>query len=212
MQTDEGHSTRGDWRELVAVVLLSVTAIFTAWSGFQASKWGGIMSISFGQASAARVEASRRDAAADQRQAIHVSLFAQWLQAEGAGTVRVRDFVASRFPEPLDSAFRAWLATDPETNPDAPTSPFAMPEYALPERAAALDADRRADERFAEGLEANQRGDNYTLLTVAYASVLFFAGMSAKVRSPRSQWVLVGVAVVFFVAATTLVGTFPKIL
>jgi hypothetical protein len=124
----------------------------------------------------------------------------------------VRDFVASNFPEPLDSAFRAWLATDPDTNPDAPSSPFAMPEYALPERAQALDADRRADQRFAEGLEANQRGDNYTLLTVAYASVLFFAGMSAKVRSPRSQWVMVGVAVVFFLAATTLVGTFPKIL
>lgn len=69
-----------------------------------------------------------------------------------------------------------------------------------------------ADQRFAEGLEVNPRDDSYTLLTVAYASVLFFAGMSAKVRSPRSQWVTVGVAVAFFLSATRLVGTFATIL
>ena len=44
---------RPDWREMIAVVLLTVTAIVTAWSGFQASKWSGAMSISFSQASKA---------------------------------------------------------------------------------------------------------------------------------------------------------------
>ncbi len=212
MTAEPGPGRQTDWRELVAVALLSVTAIFTAWSGFQASKWGGIMSISFGQASSAREEASRHQAAADQRQAIHVSLFAQWLQAEGAGNERVRDFIAARFPEPLDQAFAAWLATDPATNPEGPASPFAMSEYALPEHAAAVEADQRADARFADGLEANQRGGNYTLLTVAYASVLFFAGMSSKVRAHRSQWAMLWVAIAFFVGATVLVATFPKML
>ena len=40
------------------VVLLSVTTIAAAWSGFEASKSGGAMSIAFSQASAARVEAT----------------------------------------------------------------------------------------------------------------------------------------------------------
>ena len=48
-----------DWLELVAVLLLSITAIMTAWAGFQSSKWGGAMSISFAQASTARIEAAR---------------------------------------------------------------------------------------------------------------------------------------------------------
>jgi hypothetical protein len=28
----------GDWRELVAVILMSVTTVLTAWTAFQASK------------------------------------------------------------------------------------------------------------------------------------------------------------------------------
>ena len=39
--------------ELVTVILLSVTAILTAWTGFQASKWEGATAISFNQASEA---------------------------------------------------------------------------------------------------------------------------------------------------------------
>ena len=57
---DEAPSQhRVDWREIVVVVLLSVTTILTAWVGFQSSKWGGAMSISFAQASTARIEATR---------------------------------------------------------------------------------------------------------------------------------------------------------
>src|SRR5215218_8770632 len=44
-------------RETIALILLSVTAIMTAWCGFEASKWGGEMSIAFSQASSARIEA-----------------------------------------------------------------------------------------------------------------------------------------------------------
>ena len=38
--------------------MLSVTAILTAWCGFQASKWSGERAIAFAEASAARVEAT----------------------------------------------------------------------------------------------------------------------------------------------------------
>ena len=47
--------------EIVAVAMLSVTAILTAWCGFQASKWSGERAIAFAEASAARVEATDAD-------------------------------------------------------------------------------------------------------------------------------------------------------
>ena len=50
--------------EIVAVAMLSVTAILTAWCGFQASKWSGERAIAFAEASAARVEASDADSEA----------------------------------------------------------------------------------------------------------------------------------------------------
>lgn len=96
---------RPDWRELIAVVLLTVTAIVTAWTGFQASKWSGAMSISFSQASTARIEAARLEGVANRKLIIQVSLFTQWLQAHQAGDVELTDFLESRFPEPLASTF-----------------------------------------------------------------------------------------------------------
>lgn len=97
--TAQAESRGGpDWRELVAVILLSITTILTAWSGFQASKWGGAMSISFSQASSARIEASRLDGEANRVGTIQVSLFTQWLQAGFTDDTRLQDYLAERFP------------------------------------------------------------------------------------------------------------------
>ena len=151
-----------DWREVVVVVLLSVTTILTAWVGFQASKWGGSMSISFSQASSARIEASRLEGVANRKLDIQASLFAQWVEATGSQQVPVADFLRARFPEPLGTAFDAWIELEPLKNPDAPLSPFDMPEYAIPELAEAADADRRADAKFEQALADNQRGETTT--------------------------------------------------
>ena len=208
-QTERHHGT--DWRELVAVILLSVTAILTAWAGFQSSKWGGAMSISFSQASSARIQAARSEAVANRRSTIQVSLYTQWLQASANKEQELMDFLAARFPEPLNTSFKAWLATDPLTNPDAPTSPFVMPEYQIPELADAAASDARADEKFAEALEYNQRGDNYTLLAVAFAAVLFFAAISGRMKSHRSQWALLGMGLAIFLVAMSLLLFYPKL-
>jgi hypothetical protein len=205
------EDSRTDWRELVAVVLLSVTAIATAWTGFQASKWGGAMSISFSQASSARIEASRQEAQANRMQTIQVGLYAQWLQAYTSGEKQLTDFLAARFPPPLDVAFPAWLDTKPLKNPDAPPSPFAMEEYHLDALDQAATADARADAKFAEALRNNQRGDNYTILTIAFATVLFFTALSGRMRSLRSQWFLLTVGGVGFVASTAVLLSYPKL-
>ena len=200
-----------NWRELVAVILLSVTTILTAWSGFQSSKWGGEMAISFNQASSSRIAASRLEGTANRKQTIQVALFTQWVQAASAKDQSLMDYLAARFPEPLKSAFAAWLATNPNTNADAPSSPFVMPEYQIPELSAARAADHKADQKFQEALRANQRGDNYTLLTVAFASVLFFAAISGRMTARRDQWILLGMGLTIFVVAFLLLILYPKL-
>jgi hypothetical protein len=205
---DRGH----DWRELVAVILLSVTAILTAWSGFQSSKWGGAMSISFSQASTARLEAARLEGVANRKQTIQVSLFTQWLQAYQADDETLTDFLEDRFPEPLATTFPLWLDTRPLVNEDAPATPFELPDYAIPELAAAAAADDRADAKFAEALRNNQRGDNYTVLTVAFATVLFFGALSGRMRSARAQWAFLALGGVGFLVASSLLVFFPKLL
>ena len=84
-----------------------------------------------------------------------------------------------------------------------------MKEYVPPGTAESAAADQLADSRFADALKFNQRGDNYTILTVLFALVLFFAAASTRLGSPRAQWILLGVAIVFLIIATVVLATFP---
>lgn len=207
---DVGESAAVDWRELVAVVLLAVTAIVTAWTGFQASKWGGAMSISFSQASTARIEATRLEGVANRKLTVHTSLYTQWLEAYQDGDQQLTGFLAARFPEPLASAFPVWLASKPLQNPDAAATPFDLPEYDIPELTEARAADARADDKYDEALRNNQRGDNYTILTVAFATVLFFGALSGRMRHPRSQWAFLVLGWIGFLSSVVLLIIFPK--
>lgn len=211
MADTNDSGTQTDWRELVAVILLSVTTILTAWAGFQASKWGGAMSISFSEASSARITASRAEGVANRRTTIQVGLYTQWLQAAATDEQQLMDFLVSRFPEPLKTSFDVWIKSDPLTNPDAASSPFVLPEYRIPELDDAAAADAIADTKFQQALDYNQRGDNYTLLAVALAAVLFFAAISGRMKSRRSQWALLGMGLALFAFAMMLLLFFPKL-
>ena len=57
----------------------------------------------------------------------------------------------------------------------------------------------------------NQRGDNYTVLTVAFAAVLFFAAMSGRMRSTRGGDVLLGFAILLFLVASSFLVAYPKL-
>ena len=61
-------------RATMALVLLAVTAILTARCGFESSKWGGEMSISFSRASTARIEAARQQGVANNAQQQDLSI------------------------------------------------------------------------------------------------------------------------------------------
>ena len=196
-------------RDWVLVVLLSLTTILAAWSAFQSSKWSGMMSISFSQASAARIEASRFDGDADRVASIQVGLFTQWVRAFGAGDEREAQYLVSVFPEPLATAFSAWEAADPQANPDVPRTPFAMPEYVIPQEGQAAEADARADAKFADALTYNQRSDNYTVLTVLFASVLFFGSLAGRARGRSIQNAFMALAVVLFLAAVGFLLSYP---
>jgi len=196
--------------EFIAVIVLSVTTILTAWSAFQASKWGGAMSIAFSQASSARIEASRLDETGNVRISNQIGLWTQWVGADAAGETQLADFLVARFPEPLATAHRDWLGAHSATA-GAPDSPFDMPSYVIPEKRAAAAADARADERFRTALANNQRSDNYTLLTVLFAAVLFFTAMSGRVSARRAQWVLLGTGLVLGAVGLVFLAAFPKL-
>lgn len=198
--------------ENVAVALLAVTAVLTAWSGFEASKWSGEMSISFSRASTQRIEATREATKAEAARAVDLQVFGLWLEATAEENRELADFAEQRFTARFSPAFDEWIAQRPLRNPDAAESPFALDSYVLPGAVEAAEADARADAYFADALADNRRGDNYTLLTVLFALVLFFGALANRFESERRSWaVLTGAGTLLLVGVVFLV-VFPKII
>ena len=207
MSADAGHQT--DRVEVAAAVLLAVATVATAWS-YQASRWNGEQAKAFSRASAARVESTRASDLANAQTQIDVATFTQWVDAYAQEQTELADFYFARFRPEFQPALDAWIATRPLKNPDAPLTPFAMPEYKLAARARGVGAARAGGgRRAAEARTDVQRATNYVLCVVLFAAVLFFAGMSAKLRTRRIQIALLTFGLVLFLGAVAWIATFP---
>jgi hypothetical protein len=190
--------------DIVTVFVLSVTAVLTAWCGFEASKWGGEMSIAFSEASSARIAAAAADGEARDARQYDLTIYTQWVLAVTDGRSDLVDFVEARFTPEFRVAFDAWVADGRQE-----TGPFAMDEYVPPGTADAAEATARADTKFAEALENNQRGDNYSLLTVLFALVLFLTAMSQRELVPWMRRSLLGLGLLVSVGSIVVMLTFP---
>ncbi|MGH8950207.1 MAG: hypothetical protein ACRDX9_02170 [Acidimicrobiia bacterium] len=176
--------------EIVIVAVLAVAALATAWSSYQASLWDGIQSSNYTQASGSRTSAAQQRTAANQFRLADLSVFENYIDATLEGNQEVADFYFQRFRDEFRVAYDAWIALDPFNNPDAPQSPFPMPEYQLAQDAEAERLEARADTLFAEGEDANAFSDVYTLTTLLFAAVLFFAAISERFEYHRAQVIL----------------------
>ena len=98
-----------------------------------------------------------------------LTLFNQWLNAHAAETTQLVKMYERRFRPEFRPAFVAWLATDPFSNPNAPSGPLYMPEYRVKEEEEAKKLETEATRLSAQGKqsEANalliQATQNYTL-------------------------------------------------
>lgn len=187
--------------EIITVAILAFAALSTAWSGYQASLWDGIQSSNYTQASGSRTNAAQQRTEANQFRLADLSLFENYIDALLEENDQVADFYFQRFREEFRVGFDAWMALDPLNNPDAPPSPFVMPEYQVAQDAEAERLEARADELFASGEDANTISDIYTLTTLLFAAVLFFAAISERFEYWKAQ-----IALLVFAAIGLVIG------
>jgi hypothetical protein len=195
--------------ELVAAVLLALATVATAWSGYQASRWNGEQAKAFSRANAARIESTRAAALANAQTQIDVATFTQWVDAYAQEQTELADFYFARFRPEFKPAIDAWIATRPLRNPDAPLTPFAMPEYQLAARENARELEAEAESLSATARANVQRATNYVLAVVLFATALFFAGMSARFRTNRLRLALVSFGVAILLGTVAWIATFP---
>ena len=208
--TEDPAETRFDRHfELVATVLLAVAAVATAWASYQSARWHGEQARAQSASVAARVESTRAANVANRQGQIDVALFTQWVDAYARNETELAAFYDKRFRPEFKPAFDAWVATKPRKNPSAPLSPFAMPQYKLAANAASdrLEVKAAAASQRAGGFI--QRADDYSLAVVLFASSLFFAGISTRLRSSTLRMVILGLGCALFLGSVVWIATFP---
>jgi hypothetical protein len=195
--------------ELATTVLLAVAAVATAWAAYQSARWHGQQAEAQSASVAARVESTRAANVANRQGQIDVALFTQWVDAYARDETELAGFYRKRFRPEFKPAFAAWVATRPLTNPDAPLSPFALPQYKLAASAQAERLEAQAGAASESVGQHIQRADNYSLTVVLFAASLFFAGISTRLPSSTSRIVVLGFGYTLFLGSLIWIATFP---
>ncbi|MFV9672814.1 MAG: hypothetical protein ACNYZH_06270 [Acidimicrobiia bacterium] len=215
--------------EAIASIVLAIAVILTAWAAFQAGKWGGEQSIQFSVAGASRTESARADTAGGQLVQIDVAMYTDFVAAYmddvDSGSIQSYDgatftpttgtlsgFLYNRFRNEFRPAMDAWLAADPVGNPDAPATPFEMPEYQIAKFAEAQELVEVADQAAVDARTANQNGDNYVLTAVLFATVLFFSGIASKLENRWNRHFVNLVGIIGVVAGAIILIKLPVML
>ena len=171
--------------ELLSVMLLALIIVFTAWSAYQSTLWGGIQTFKLVDVNAANRQASELNLQQGQYTMIDVMMFTEYVNAVNDNDQKLSDFYFERFRPDFKPAVQAWLDTTPFDNTNAPPHPFVMKEY---KRTFAEQAEQKlkiAESKMDEAQQANQNSDNYVLFTVIYASILFLGSIATKFSSVR---------------------------
>ena len=190
--------------ELVAVILLALVAVLTAWCGFQSTKWGGDSSVAFSEASAARIEASDYESEARDARMVDITVFTQWVIAGADDDVTLADYIQERFSPELAVAFDAWQADGMQER-----GPFVMDEYVAPGTEDAAETTKRANDLQAKALDFNDKGDAYSLMTVLFALVLFLSAIAQRGISLIASRIVLGLAGTIAVVGLIVLFTFP---
>ena len=188
--------------ELATAIILSLTTLGTTWCGYQAQQWGGLQSTS--QAAA---DTNDRKAAEDTIVGLQMRNFdllevKDYWAALRKNDKETGDIIFAHMRPQLRSACQAAIASGVLHDPSQP-GPMQRPEYALKEEQDAKQLREESRKLNETAQAAGQACGSYVLLTLMFASVLFFGGITGTLTARRVRVGLAFVAVALFL--TTLV-------
>ena len=195
--------------EIISAVLLSIVIISTAWCAYQSTLWSGIMTFRLGEVNANTQKYVMSTIQQSQYSTVDVITFMEYINALNSNDEKRTQFFFERFREDFKPAVEAWLKTNPLENPDAPSHPLMMPEY---KKTFSEDAEKFAEQsaiKLNEASQANKNSDNYILLTVIYASVLFLSGVLSKFPGLKVRTSLLTIGIIIYVITTIGLFSLP---
>jgi hypothetical protein len=190
--------------ELLAVLMLGITTIGSAWCGYQASQWSTENGDLATAASDQHVEGARLFGAAIQRVSYDSTIVAQYAAARAGGNERLVQFYRKSIVRPAflpildrwEAAVRAG---------QTPTGLTEDPEYLADQFADYQATVAAAEEANRAGQQAADNASGYIATTILLAVALFFAGVTASFRyRPARIFLLVATLGTVAIAASRL--------
>src|SRR5436190_8829019 len=117
--------------DLLSTFLLSLAAVCSALSAYQASHWYSEMSVSLAESSTLRAAAAKDDRDVNRQMLADMMLFLQWTEAYRTKDSTLMTALQDRFSGPLKNAFPAWLNLKQRgaANLLPKGTPFLLQEY-----------------------------------------------------------------------------------
>jgi hypothetical protein len=168
------------WFEPLALVLLSLATVGTAWCSYQAAVWSGISQRTMNLSAAAGRRSAASQLQAYQFATVDIILFSQYINARSESNVALAEFYSRRFRGEAKTAFDAWMATRPFDDPNAPPHPFVTNLYHPQLLVQAAAAGEESQGFWLQAGEAGRTSRSYVLITVILASALFCGGTAPK--------------------------------
>ncbi len=165
--------------EILAVLLLGIATVGTAWCGYQSSQWNGTQTDYARDSSDQRVEASRLFGLATQKIAYDANIVAQYAQAVQTGNEPLAQFYRKNLVRPaFVPLLDQWQAEIKAGG--TPTNLLEDPDYLNTQFADYQKAVAQSEAFTALSQQASATADSYVITTIMLAIALFFAGVTSS--------------------------------
>ena len=194
--------------EVLAVILLGVATVGTAWCGLQSSLWNGQQDDLTNQLQDQRIEANRLFGAASQAMAYDASTLAEYARAVRADDTQAQRFYRTVLMRPQFVPFvERWQKVIESGG--QPSNILADAEYVQTMRGPFEAADAQVKLTSNQADAAGKTADSYVLLTVVLAASLFFAGVTSSFRFPVVRLLLLSGSIACLGLATARLVDLP---
>lgn len=199
--------------DVTSTVVMAIAVILTAWCAYQASLWSGVSTFTLSDANSEGRNADYHYLRFQQKRLLDALMFTHYIDAKLNKNEEIERYYIQRFRPELKVAFQAWLKTKPDENLNAPAGPFVMSEYVIEDERLGQLAKDKVSAYVIKAQQANHHANMYVLSTVVLATVLFFSGLSRRLRITKSRIVILGIGIailalvsIFILVLATLFG------
>ncbi len=220
--------------EIIVVIMLGITALFTAWASWVGSLHGGNQAGNYTTSNNLAAEGNSEYNAGVQSMNQDMLLWSEisdlqidilFAQEKGDEEAvarsanklffKLQDNLSEEMGAVIGWSFE-YTSDDPEaivlewmTKDQALVSPFTDEAFVASYFVRANELLAQSEAAMAQGTKDNTNGDAYGLVTVIYGVVLFLLGIAGSFKGIKNKYAIIIVSTVSFVLATAFMLTIP---